>query len=177
MVSIVAGIIGLVLLIIVGLVAINFIGTSIVDLTQQGQDFLDALKIDITPVAGERVCDLSIILSGGLTEGFFSVIVDNVQKQYQWFDCHDSTSVPFFSLFNSNDSIEIFRENLALLTFGEYVLMQDYLMIHSNLGKYLFLIIFLIENMILNCILIIQQFTLKIMHQCNQKLKDFAKQV
>jgi len=119
MVSIVGGIIGLVLLIIVGLIAISFIGTSIVDLTQAGQDLLDALKIDIKPVVGERVCDISIVLSGDLRGDFSGVIVDNVQKQYQWFDCHDSTSVPFFSLFNSNDGIGIFRENLSLLTFGE----------------------------------------------------------
>lgn len=119
MVSIVGGIIGLVLLIIVGLIAFSFIGTTIVDLTQQGQNFLDLLKINITPTAGETVCDISIILSGDLRGEFISVIVDNVKRSYQWFDCHNATAIPFFSLFNSNDSIEIFTENLSLLTFGE----------------------------------------------------------
>ncbi len=126
MVSIVGGIIGLVLLIIVGLVAFSFIGTTIVDLTQIGQDFLDALKIDIKPVAGETVCDISIIISGDLADNFFDAFINNIQRSYQWFDCHDATGIPFFSLFNSNENLnpQVFGQPLSVLTFGECVNMH-----------------------------------------------------
>ncbi len=119
--GIVAGIIGIVLLLIIGVVVVAFIGTTIVDLTQQGQDFLDALKIDITPNAGERVCDISVIIHGDLADNFIDAFIENIGKQYQWFDCHESTGIPFFSLINSNDNLSIFTENLSVITFGECV--------------------------------------------------------
>jgi len=123
MVSIVGGIIGLVLLLIVGVVVFSFIGTTVIDLTQQGQDFLDALKIDITPTANERVCDISIIISGDLADNFFDAFINNIKRSYQWFDCHDSTGIPFFSLFNSNENLnpQVFAQPLSVLTFGECV--------------------------------------------------------
>ncbi len=119
--GIIIGLVLLVFLLIAGVVAINFLGTTIVDLTQAGQGLLDALKIDIKPQAGERVCDISIIVSGDLADNFFDAFVNNIQKQYQWFDCHDSNAIPFFSLFNSNEGAEIFRNNLSVVSFGECV--------------------------------------------------------
>jgi len=117
--GIIAGLVLIVIVLIGGVLAFSFLSTTIVDLTQAGQDLLDALRIDIKPQVGEEVCDISIILSGDLRGDFLSVIVDNVQRSYQWFDCHQSTAVPFFSLINSNQNGINNLETLSLLTFGE----------------------------------------------------------
>lgn len=123
MVGIIGGIVAIVLLLIVGLVAFSFIGTTIIDLTQQGQDFLDLLKIDIKPQAGETVCDISIIISGDLADNFFDAFINNIKKSYQWFDCHNASAISLFSLINSNENLnpQIFAQPLSVLTFGECV--------------------------------------------------------
>jgi len=119
--GIVTGLVAIVIILILGVIVFNFLGTTIIDLTQLGQGLLDALKIDIRPMAGETVCDISIIISGDLADNFLDAFINNISRQYQWFDCHDATLLPFASLFNSNEGIELFTTNLSVITLGECI--------------------------------------------------------
>jgi hypothetical protein len=139
------GIIGALVLIVViliaGVIVWSFLSTSVVDLVGAGQELLDALKIDIKPQTGEEVCDISITIRSELRDTLLSGTIVAVggdagnPRTYQWFDCHQSTSVPFFSLINSNQvgigNLETLTQPLAF-TFGESIDMQVVLIDQSG---------------------------------------------
>lgn len=98
----------LIIVIIIGAVVFMQMGNQLIDATQDFQQTLftqiELREVVPLPMAFEDVCDLRVTVRGTVdqtlpfTELFIRMNFGDVS--YSWFDCHESTAIPLFSLWD-----------------------------------------------------------------------------
>lgn len=120
--TVVAGMFLILLILVGGMVLINMMNVDTTGTGKLKQDefqklLFDADKLKIKPNANEKICDVKITVYGELHGTTALNLSDNLNplpanlkillgkgtahpeiKKYEWFDCHESTSVPMASL-------------------------------------------------------------------------------